>query len=196
MAGFFDFTRLIIGDVVSGKAKSAPITYDGLREAVVEVEPMQVKFEPSAYQDDSAQRVNIVWQPTPDLVSKFSMLDLWVVEQVAAESVKYFGKERSVDQIKDCYLPIIKASSDKYPPLLKAKMNKTPPMQCAFWDEQGRKRDAPESWVGAVTRPRLKLKGLYFMGGQFGPVLECMDLQILSEVMDTCPFGDSSDDRP
>ena len=67
-------------------------------------------------------------------------------------------------------------------------MNLAAPAQTKIWDGEKQPRDAPASWRNASVRPRLVLRGLYFMGSSFGPVVECTDLQILEEAASSCPF--------
>ena len=121
---FFDVARLTLGDVVSGKAKTCPAVYDFGEVPVVTLEPMHVKFEPSAYQNPSAERLDIVWSPPAELVKSFGLLDQWIVATLAEDPVRWFGKERTKEQIAEAYAPIIKWH-EKHPPLLKAKINMT-----------------------------------------------------------------------
>ncbi len=187
---FFDVARLTLGDVVSGKAKTCPAIYDYGEVPVVTLEPMHVRFEPSAYQNPSAERLDIVWSPPAELVKSFGLLDQWIVDTLAEDPVRWFGKERTKEQIAEAYTPIIKWH-EKRPPLLKAKINMTTQTgQCRIWDQSNKLRPPPENWAGCLTKPRLKFKGLYFMGSSsFGAVLECMDVQIMAEAEDdACPF--------
>ena len=67
----------------------------------------------------------------------------------------------------------------------KAKMTLAAPAQTKIWDGDKLPRDAPTSWRSASVRPRLVLRGLYFMGTSFGAVVECTDLQIPEEAAST-----------
>ena len=185
----FHLDQLAIGEcVISGKgAKSAPITSDGC-PAVVTMEPMRVCFEPSAYGDAEASRVNIVWRPSDEAVEQLGELDEWVLQTVSKNALRFFGKAKSVDQLRETYSPIVK-TSDKYPPNFKAKLNLQSPAMVKIWDAAKQPRAAPEQWKDCLTVPRLRLRGLYFMGAaQFGCVLECSDIQIVEEESPECPF--------
>ena len=184
-----DTTALQLGDIVAnGKgAKSALISLDG-SPALFTLEPMEIAYEPSAFQDSDSTRVNIVWRPNPDQEQFLDSLNEWILRAAAANSTKLFGKSRTVESLKDSYTPILK-KSEKWASQFKAKMNLQDPSKVKIWDGDGVLREAPESWQGCCTRPRLRLKSLYLMGQQFGAVLECTDLQVVEEAPEsTCPF--------
>ncbi len=77
----FDLTALQLGDVVtSGKgAKSAPFTSNG-KPVVANFEAMQIAFEPSAFQDPDATRVNMVFRPTDEVIHALTELDEFVLK--------------------------------------------------------------------------------------------------------------------
>ena len=186
----FDLKSLLIKDVTSsGKgSKGADITLLNGLPAYVTLEGLQVAFEPSMFNDPQATRVNIVWRPNERVEAMLTELDEWIVCAVAANPLKYFGKARSEDSIREAYTPILKLS-DKYAPQFKAKLNLTEPCKVRVWDEDKNPRDAPESWIDCTTAPRLKLRSLWFGAAQWGAVLECTDIQVLSEeAAPTCPF--------
>ena len=185
-----DVNALQMGDVVSsGKgAKSVNLTQDGA-PAVMTLEPMEIAYEPSAYQDQGSTRVNIVFRPTPEVEELLDSIDEWVMREAAVNSVKLFGKARTVDSLKDSYTSILK-KSDKWPSQFKSKMNLQDPSKVKIWDADACLREAPASWQGCVARPKLRLKSIYLMGTSFGPVLECTDIQIIQEASagSSCPF--------
>ena len=185
-----DISALQMGDVVSsGKgAKSVNLTQDG-SQALFTLEPMEIAYEPSAFQDAESTRVNIVFRPTPEVEEFLDSIDEWVMKEVAVNSVKLFGKARSVDSLKDSYTPILK-KSDKWPSQFKSKMNLQEPSKVKIWDADACLREAPQTWQGCVARPKLRLKAVYLMGTSFGPVLELTDIQIIQEASagSSCPF--------
>ena len=185
---FFDLTTLSLGDVVvSGKgSKSAPIQSNG-GQAVVLLEPMRVVFEPSAFGNEDASRVNIVFRPSPELLAGLEAFDEWVIATLAADSVRYFGRAKAAEQLRDAYTPAAKVS-DKYPATRKAKMNIQDPNCVKVWDAEKQPRAQPQVWKDCLTVPRIRLRGLYFMGASFGAVLEMTDAQIVEEQTVECPF--------
>ena len=183
-----DFAALTLGEIVtSGKgAKTCPITKAGQPFAAI-VRAMPVCFEPSAYGDEAATRVNIVFRPDEETVAWFDELDKWVVEAAARESLRFFGKAKTALQVLETYQPIVKRSL-KYATQFKAKMNVTEPNITKIWDGEAQ-RPAPEKWTGAVVKPRIRVRGLYFMGASnFGAILEATDLQVMEEASASCPF--------
>ena len=100
----FDLTALQIGDVVtSGKgAKSAPFTSNG-KPVAANLEAMQIAFEPSAFQDPDATRVNIVFRPTDSVIHSLTELDEFILTTVCKDSVRWLGKARSETQIRESY---------------------------------------------------------------------------------------------
>ena len=99
-----DLAALTLGDVsVSGKgAKSCQFTSHGL-PVVSNFEAMSIAFEPSAYNDPDASRVNMVFRPTADVIDVLTELDEWVLQAVCQNPTKYFGKQRPLDQICEPY---------------------------------------------------------------------------------------------
>lgn len=185
---FFDLTTLSLGDVVvSGKgSKSAPIQSMST-PAVALLEPMRVVFEPSAFGNEDATRVNVVFRPSPQLLAGLEAFDEWVLATLAADSVRFFGRAKSAEQLRDTYTPAAKPS-DKYPATFKAKMNIQDPNVVKVWGTDGQPRAQPQQWKDCLVVPRIRLRGLYFMGASFGPVLELTDAQIVEEQTAECPF--------
>ena len=64
-------------------------------------------FEPSAYQNDEATRVNLVLKVglvhEPDLAK----IDEWILDTLSADPVKYFGKAKSRESIEETYTPLL-----------------------------------------------------------------------------------------
>jgi hypothetical protein len=184
----FDLSQVSIGAVaVSSKgAKSLAFNSPGTPIAAT-LDPVEVCFEPSSYGDDgTATRVNIVFRPSEAIAADLEQLDAWLLRTAAENSLAWFGKQKTVQSLEESYTPILKHT--KYGPQFKAKLNLAPPAQTRIWDQQKQVRGPPESWKGASVKPRLHLRGVYFMGAQFGAVVECTDVQILMEAASSCPF--------
>ena len=185
----FDLTTLQIGDVVTtGKgAKTAPFTSEG-KPVFANLWPMQIRFEPSAFQDPDATRVNMVFRPPEEVIQHLQELDEFILQTVCKDPARWFGKARSETQIRESYNPIVKLH-DKYLPSFKDKANLEPPYQMKVWDAEGVQRGFPDEWKDLTVKPRIRLKNLYFMGaGAFGATLECTDAQIVEEQVQACPF--------
>ena len=184
----FDLSQVSLGAVaVSSKgAKSLAFNSPGTPIAAT-LDPVEVCFEPSSYGDDgTATRVNIVFRPSQEAAADLEQLDLWLLRTAVDNSLAWFGKQKTAEQLEESYTPILKVT--KYGPQFKAKLNLAQPAQTKIWDQQKQPRAAPETWKGAFVKPRLHLRGIYFMGAQFGAVVECTDVQILEEATSSCPF--------
>lgn len=149
--------------------------------------PMQVCFEPSAYGDADASRVNIVFRPDEETIAWLEELDNWIVQAAAKESLRFFGKAKTAEQLTETYQPIVKRSA-RYPAQCKAKMNLADPSCTEIWEDEV-ERPAPAAWAGCIVKPRIRIRGLFFMGAaNFGAILECTELQITEEASAACPF--------
>ena len=154
------------------------------------LDPCQICFEPSAYGDSEGTqtRVNAVFRPCESVAAELARVDEWLLQLAVAQSSSWFGRAKTLEQLRENYTPILK-ETEKYGPQFRAKMNLAPPSQTKVWDVDKAPRAAPEAWKGATVRPRLQLRGLYFMGpSQFGAIVEATDLQVLEESSSSCPF--------
>ena len=185
----FDLSALTLGDVsVTGKGAKACPFFSHNQAAAATLDPMPVCYEPSAYGDAEATRVNIVFRPSQAILEAMEALDEWIIQAATKDSLKFFGKAKTEDQIRESYQPLVK-TSDKYPAQIKAKLNISGPATVRCWDAEKKPREQPEAWRGATVKPRLWLRSLYFMGaGVFGATMECTDVQICEEAGGECPF--------
>lgn len=185
----FDATILQIGSVAtSGKgAKSAPISLPGDKPAYWQPKvPLLACYEPSAYQNADATRVNAVLRPAAEHEAELKALDEWCLSFVAENSERLVGRAQSIEQLSGLYQPCLR-TSDKYPPSVRVKMNLQGFSATKFWDEAGKATTAPASWTGCSVWPRIRIKGLWFMAKQFGIVLELSDAKV-RQVETECPF--------
>ena len=180
---------LSLGDVTtSGKgAKTAPFSVNG-GPADFTLPALQVAFEPSAYQNDEATRVNLVLKVglvhEPDLAK----IDEWILDTVSADPVKYFGKAKSRESIEETYTPCLR-KSEKWGSQFKAKVNLPGSAGgVRLWTVDKQPRGPPDAWAGCYVESRIRFRHLYFMGAQWGPVIDVTDLRVLSEPVNECPF--------
>ncbi len=186
----FDLTALQLGDIVtSGKgAKSAPFTSNG-KPVVANFEAMQIAFEPSAFQDPDATRVNVVFRPTDEVIHALTELDEFVLTTVCKDPVRWFGKVRSETQIRESYSAI--EAARQVPAFVQGKGEPGGPQSGQGLGRRGGPAHAARLLEGprGQAKPRIRLKNLYFMGtGAFGCTLECTDAQIIEERVEECPF--------
>ena len=145
----------------SGKgAKSAPIALPG--DKPVFWQPAQALiscYEPSAYQNADATRVNVALRPNAEQEQELKEIDDWCLNYIAEHSERLLGKTHPPSQLADRYQPILKVS-DKYPTSMKAKMNTQGFSATKFWNEQGKTCPAPTVWSGCAVWPKIKVKKL------------------------------------
>ena len=94
-----DIGSLALGDVVTtGKGLS---TIGG--EAVIwrPKDALAVLFEPSAYNQPDATRVNLCLSVTPAVANSLQDFDEWCVTTLAAQSSKLLGSQLSVDEMRN-----------------------------------------------------------------------------------------------
>jgi hypothetical protein len=184
-----DLAALALGDVcTSGKgAKSVPFWYPKREVPVFQPpEPLAVLYEPSGFNDATAERVNLVMRPTPELLGQLEALDNQIVAMLALDSVKYFAKPMTEAEVRERYSPLVKTSDKGYLPTFKAKMNIAGRGKVRIWDENRLPRDAPESWQSCRVVPRLSLRSLWMMSKEVGPLLEVSDVMVIEGV--ECPL--------
>jgi hypothetical protein len=94
---------LSLGDVTSpGKAKTAPFSVNG-GPAEFTLPALKVAFEPSAYQDDDATRVNIVFKVSLVNEEELGQIDKWILDTASADPVKFFGKAKTRESRQDLH---------------------------------------------------------------------------------------------
>ena len=184
-----DFDRLTLGELsTSGKgAKSAPLLY-GKDNVVWQPESqMTVAYEPGVFSGEDVSRVNLCLRPPEEVQEQLMELDEWIIANVASNSERLFGKQQTQDQVRARYAGSLKLSDKGYPPTLRCKMNRDGKGQVRIWADK-KPRQPPEIWSGCAVNVRLILKSLYFMGANFGVIVDVSDVSIDSEPVSQCPF--------
>ena len=64
-------------------------------------EALTVCYQPSAFNDPDATRVNLCLGMTDSLAEQLKTLDASIITAVAANSKAYFGQTLSVDEVKN-----------------------------------------------------------------------------------------------
>ncbi len=99
-----DLASLVLSDVVTtGKgAKQIPLSAIG-GEAVIwrPKDALTVLFEPSAFNQPNATRVNLCPSVTPAVVSSLQDLDEWCITTLAAQSSRLLGSQLSVEEVRN-----------------------------------------------------------------------------------------------
>ena len=68
------------------------------------------------------------------------------MKAAAENSLAWFGKVKTVEQVEENYTPILKHT--KYGAQFKAKLNLAPPAQTKIWDDQKQPRAGPRAGRG------------------------------------------------
>ena len=101
--------------------KIAPFSVNG-GVAEFNLHLLHCAFEPSAYKETEATRVNMVFKVPCHLESELGAIDEWILAKVAEDSAKYFGKAKTREQLLEIYTPCMK-QSEKWGSQLKVKVN-------------------------------------------------------------------------
>ena len=185
-----DLASLALGDITTtGKgAKQIPLSTIG-GEAVIwrPKDALTVLFEPSAYNQPDATRVNLCLSVTPSVVSCLTDFDEWCVTTLAAQSSKLLGSQLSVDEVRHRFQPTLRTHEASGSQSLRLKMNTTGRAAVRIWSPLGVQVCAPQSWSQCSAQCRIRLKGFWLMAKEIGVVAECTDVQ-LDTAEAQCPF--------
>jgi len=185
-----DISRLACQDAyVSAKgAKQIPLAYlDGAAVQWQPRTPMSVLWEPSAYNDDAATRLNICFAPTPEVLQQLTLFDQWSIETLSAQSVRLFGTAIDKEEVRRRYQPALRVHEKTGSTSLRCKMNASGRSAVKCWDTFRQPRSLPESWTACACTPRIVVKAFWVMGQEFGPLLE-LQHATLDEATAKCPF--------
>ena len=185
-----DVASLALGDVVTtGKgAKQIPLSTLGGEPVVWKPkDSLTVLFEPSAYNQPDATRVNLCLSVTPALVASLQEFDEWVVTTLAAQSSKLLGSQLSVEEVRHRYQKTLRTHEASGSQSLRLKLNLSGRAAVRVWNPMGAQTSAPPCWAQCSAKVRIRLKGLWVMGKDYGVVAECSDVQ-LDPPMAECPF--------
>lgn len=185
-----DLDSLNLGDVViTGKgAKQIPLTLASGEGVLWQPkDALPVLFEPSAYNQPDATRVNLCLSVTPAVASFLTDFDEWCVTTLAAQSPRLFGSQLSVEEVRNRFQPTLRVHEATGSQSLRLKMNLSGRASVRIWSPMGTPISAPPSWVQCTARCRIRLKGFWIMAKEFGVVAEVVDVQLDSAETD-CPF--------
>ena len=176
--------------VNSRGAKTLPVfTKDGANVAWQLETPLEVTFEPSAYNDpgNTATRVTMCLTPSDAVRDQIVALDEWCIRTLAANPLQLIGVQLSVDQIRDRYVSCLKTNEKGYA-TLRLKMNRCGRYALQCFTPEREKRAFPSAWRGTSVRAQITFRGLFLMGRDFGPVLELTHAIVHEPEDELCPF--------
>ena len=184
-----DTSRLVLQDPVTSQkgARQIPLANRDGSPVVWQPAAMQCLWQPSAYNDETATRLNLSLSPGPEAVASLEALDAWLVNALALSSSKCLGTQMSTEEVRSRYQSALKcheASGTRY---LRVKVNTTGKAAVRCWDTMRQPRPLPESWTSCSVTPRIVVKGIWLMGKDFGLTLDLRDA-MLDEQPTECPF--------
>ena len=147
---------------------------------------MEIPFEPSAFGDTEALRVTLAFTPSDALMQTITELDNWCINTLSATPCVLLGINLTKDQVRERYSSSLKTSEKGYT-TLRTKMNRSGRYALQCYDAELQKMPHPDNWRSCSIRPKLLFKGLWVMGKDFGPIIECTHA-VVKESTDECPF--------
>lgn len=190
MSANIDLKNLKLGElIVSGKgAKTIPLTtIDNKSVLWLPAECLTAIWEPSAFNDPEASRVNLSLTPSESIQTQLKALDSFIASTLATDSAKYFGQILTTQQVTERMQPSIRVSSDKGHHSLRLKMNIAGRAKVMCYNEEKTARELPTAWLDCSLRPLILVKGLWIMAREIGILYELQACQI-SEQTRACPF--------
>ena len=185
-----NFEGLQLDEVIVSKAgaKRAQLrTADG--KDVIFQPPclLNAPFGPSSFDKDPEARRQALeirtWEGDPEgplLEQYFRELDAWALQYLSAHSERLLKKKLSPEQVAVGYTSALK-EKEGYRPLLRVKIDTSGPREVCYWTPEGEPAEAPGSWRQASLRGRLHISNLWVMGGNYGLVVNCTDIQVVDE---------------
>ena len=191
-SAIIDTTALSLGDVVvTGKgAKQIPlISKHGESITWNPQDFLTVLFEPSAYNQPDATRLNLCLSVTPAVARSLSAFDEWLTTTLAAESPRLFGTTLTVEEVRGKFLPTLRTHEATGSQSLRLKMNMTGRSRLRIWDMSRNPISAPPSWTQCSAKCKIRLKSIWLMGkNEMGVVAEATDV-MLNDAEAECPFA-------
>ena len=170
-------------------AKQLPALYkDGENVIWQPNEYVEIPFEPSAFNDEAANRVTLCVTPSESMIEAVNALDAWCIDTLVKNAITLIGVQLTPEQIRDRYVSCLK-TSDKGYTTFRMKMNRSGRYALQCYNSEKEKRDHPENWRGTQIQPRILFKGLWLMGKDFGCLMECTHALVQDGgSTDECPF--------
>jgi hypothetical protein len=167
-------------------AKQVPIFLENGNSLFLQFGPLAPCFEPSAFNDPSATRVNICLSVNELLEQELQTLDAKVVESLAADSLKLFGQEQTAAQLLDRMHSSLRVSEKGFKSW-RLKMNLSGRNRVQIFDMEKNAISPPENWVGCGVTVRVLVKSVWMMAKEWGVLYEAQAVQVQTCSVE-CPF--------
>ena len=181
---------LTAGDVyVTGKgAKQIPLTLDG--EAVLwqPKEWLTMPWEPSAFNNPEATRLNLVFNATPATADSLRTFDEWSIDTLTEHSERLLGQKLSKEEVAKRYQPSLKTHEASGMQSWRVKMNTTGKSATRLWDTfKNSMSSPPDCWTACTAKCRVRVKGFWIMSREVGTILEAESMMLDTKAAE-CPF--------
>ena len=192
MSSTLDTTNLAFTQITTSAkgAKTLPTLYKNGEAITWQItDLMECPFDASAYDDpdNTSNRVTLCLSPSADVCAAMTALDDWCIQTLSQNPTTLIGAQLTPEQVKERYVSCLK-TSDKGYTTLRTKMSRNGRYALQAYTPDKQKCDHPASWHGCHIQPQITFKGLYLMGREFGPVLECTHAIVHESKGDECPF--------
>jgi hypothetical protein len=167
-------------------AKQVPISLDNDKSLFLRHGPLAPLFEPSAFNDPLATRVNLSLSVNDALEYELKSIDDQIVKLLAVDSLRFFGSEQTEAQIKDRMLPSIRISEKGFKSW-RLKMNVSGRNRVQVFDMDKNAIDPPDFWVGCGINARVLVKSVWMMAKECGILYEVQAVQAQACSVE-CPF--------
>ena len=162
-----DCSRLFCQDVIQTArgAKQIPLVLtDGGAVLWQPLGALTPLWEPSAYNEPEATRVNISFAPTQEVLEELRVFDEWSVDTLSSESARLFVTKLDREDVKRRYQSALKVQEQTGATSFRCKLNLAGRSAVECWDTFRNLRSPPESWTNCAVNPRILLKGYWCMG--------------------------------
>ena len=184
----FDISAIILGDLqVSTKgAKSVPLSFLGGKGIYLHASALTPLFEPSAFNDPAATRVNLCLSTNDTVETTLSQIDAQLIALLVPVSQKMFGTPLSEAQVRERMQPSIRRSDKGYTSW-RMKMNVSGRSGVQIYDIDKRQTSPPDTWVGSDVSVRVLVRSIWLMNKEWGVLYEVQAIQIEPCSL-VCPF--------
>ena len=192
MAAFSEIPldNLQVGETfLTGKgAKQIPLTIDGEPVVWQPKEYLSIPWEPAAFGNPEATRVNLTFNATPATAESLRAFDEFSIAILAERSEKLFGHKVSLEDMRKRYQPTMKTHEASGMQSWRVKMNTTGKGATRLWDTfRNSLSSPPDCWTACTAKCRVKVKGYWIMAREIGVILEAQDVMLDMQAAE-CPF--------
>lgn len=183
-------SSLQVGETfTTGKgAKQIPLTVGGDAVLWQPKQWLSIPWEPSAFNNPEATRVNLVFHGTPAILDSLRALDEWSISTLSEKSEALFGQVISKEEMERRFQPTVKTHEASGMQSWRVKMNTTGRGATRLWDSfHNSMPSPPESWTTCSAKARVRVKGFWLMAKEVGVILEAVDVMLDAQGAE-CPF--------